>query len=131
MSRNAEVVRAVLEAVNRGDTDGDQAYLAEDGVYRNPAVGETDKSGWREFHAGAYAAFPDFRVTIDRLLSTGDTVIVEGRVTGTQRGEFGGMPASQRAIDVPDLANDGPRRRAVVMAGKHPDRSVKRFIVRS
>ena len=101
MSRNEEVVRAVLGAVNRRDADGDQAYLADDFVYRNPAVGETDKAGWRTFHAGAYAAFPDFQVTIDRMLSDGETVIAEGRVTGTQRGEFAGLPASNRPFDVP------------------------------
>ena len=115
MSRNEEVVRAVLECVNRRDADGDQAYLAEDFVYRNPAVGETDKSGWRAFHVGAYAAFPDFQVTADRMLSAGEAVIVEGRVTGTQRGEFAGMPASHRAIDVPiafivDVADTRVRR---------------------
>ena len=101
MSRNEEVVLAVLDAVNRRDADGDQAYLADDLVYRSPAVGETDRQGWRSFHAGAYAAFPDFQVAIDRMLSAGQTVIVEGRVTGTQRGEFAGLPASNRSFDVP------------------------------
>ena len=115
MSRNEEVVRAVLEAVNRRDADGDQAYLADDLVYRNPAVGETDKQGWRTFHAGAYAGFPDFQVTIERMLSAGDTVIAEGRVTGTHRGEFAGMPASNRSFDVPiafvvDIADGKVRR---------------------
>ncbi len=60
-----------------------------------------NKPHWQAFHAGAYAAFPDFPLVIDRMLAAGETVIVEGRVTGTQRGEFAGMPASQRAIDVP------------------------------
>ena len=115
MSRNEDVVRAVLEAVNRRDADGDQAYLADDLVYRTPAVGETDKQGWRAFHAGAYAAFPDFEVTTDRMLTAGETVIAEGRVAGTQRGEFAGMPASNRTFDVPiafvvDVADGKVRR---------------------
>ena len=83
MSRNEEVVRALLECINRRDADGDQAYLAEDFVYRNPAVGETDKSGWRAFHVGAYTAFPDFQVTAGRMLPGGERVFVEGRGPGT------------------------------------------------
>jgi steroid delta-isomerase-like uncharacterized protein len=101
MGGNEEVVRAVLEAVNRRDTEADQPHLADDLEYVNPSVGQTDKRGWREFHTGFYAAFPDLNIRVDRLLSAGDTVVAEARVTGTHRGEFGGLPATNRAVDVP------------------------------
>ena len=49
------------------------------------------------------------------MLTAGETVIAEGRVTGTQRGEFAGIPASNRTFDVPiafvvDVADGKVRR---------------------
>ena len=99
MTANERVVRAVLEAINRHDPDGDQPYLAEDLVYRNPAFGETDKPGWRAFHVGRYETFPDFRITVERTLSVDDTVVMEARCTGTHRGKLAGIPPTNRAVE--------------------------------
>lgn len=115
MTANEKVVRAVLEAINRHDPDADQPYLAEDLVYRNPAFGETDKPGWRAFHVGRYDTFPDFRISVERTLSAGDTVVMEARCTGTHRGELAGIPPSNRAVEWPvafvvDVANGKVRR---------------------
>ncbi len=101
MGQSTEVARTVLESINRQDPDGDQPYLADALEYVNPAVGTTDKHGWREFHTGAYAAFPDFHVEIERGIEAGDTAVLECRVTGTHQGEFAGLPATGKAFAVP------------------------------
>jgi hypothetical protein len=48
---------------------------------------------------GLHAAFPDGRFTIERLVCEADIVVVQWRFTGTQRGEWLGVPATGKAVD--------------------------------
>ena len=45
-------------------------------------------------------AFPDMRVTTDQVIAEGDTVVYRGTVTGTQTGEFFGIPPSGKQVRV-------------------------------
>jgi predicted ester cyclase len=47
-----------------------------------------------------FTAFPDLVLTTEDLLIDGDRVAVLGRVVGTHAGEFFGMPATGRHIEV-------------------------------
>jgi predicted ester cyclase len=42
-------------------------------------------------------AFPDFRYTVEDVVAEGDTVVFRLTASGTQRGEFMGLPATGRA----------------------------------
>lgn len=46
------------------------------------------------------AAFPDMRVVIEDELAEGDRVATRGYFTGTHRGEFMGIPATDKTIKV-------------------------------
>ena len=46
------------------------------------------------------AAFPDLRMTPEDVLSSGDKVVVRVKATGTHQGDFMGVPATGRSIDV-------------------------------
>ena len=46
------------------------------------------------------AAFPDLRMTPEDVLASGDKVVVRVRATGTHEGEFMGVPATGKSIDV-------------------------------
>ncbi|MBV0922833.1 ester cyclase [Halomicroarcula limicola] len=50
----------------------------------------------RELHEG----FPDFHVTIDEMLASGDTVMAEWTVTGTHEGQFGEFPPTGNAMEL-------------------------------
>ncbi len=69
--------------------------------YVNPATGPTDKKGWNAFHTDLSGAFPDLMFHIDRVVSHGNTVVSECTITGTQKKEFAGVPATNRAIKIP------------------------------
>ena len=43
-------------------------------------------------------AFPDFRITIDDMVSEGDNVAVRWEVTGTHRGDLLGVAATGKAV---------------------------------
>ena len=57
-------------------------------------------------------AFPDMRMDVEEVLTSGDKAIVRARVTGTHQGEFMGMPATGKSfdvklIDIMRFGNDG------------------------
>lgn len=47
-----------------------------------------------------FTAFPDFHAAPGRYHHSEDIVVVEARLTGTHRGEWAGVPAPGRAIDL-------------------------------
>lgn len=47
-----------------------------------------------------FRAFPDFSFTPERTYHAADALIVEGRMTGTQKGPWAGVPPSDKPIDV-------------------------------
>jgi steroid delta-isomerase-like uncharacterized protein len=52
----------------------------------------------------AYAnAFPDFRLSIDDLLSDGDQVVLRWTFGGTHRGPLAGVAATGRTVQVPGI----------------------------
>ena len=100
MSENERVVQKIIEATNRHDVDAALEYLAGDMTYVNPIVGTTDKNGFRKFLAGSFAAFPDIRYHVERTVSQGNTVVLECTVTGTQKGEFAGVPPTNKKVAI-------------------------------
>lgn len=94
-------LRSLIDRANRQDVDGLQDYLAENLVFINPVTGRTNKDGMRAFHAALFGAFPDTHYHIDHLLVVGNSVVVECTVTGTQKGDFAGVAASNRRLELP------------------------------
>ena len=43
-------------------------------------------------------AFPDFQATIEHVIAEGDKVVVRVTVTGTHRGEFMGVPPTNKRV---------------------------------
>jgi len=48
-----------------------------------------------------YASFPDVRIRVDRMVSQGNTVVAEATITGTHKGEYLGIPATGKSIELP------------------------------
>ena len=78
-----------------------RTYLAEDMRFRNPITGESDASGMHAVHSAIFAGFPDVEYRIERMLSQGDSVVVECTVIGTHQAEFAGVPATGRPMNLP------------------------------
>jgi steroid delta-isomerase-like uncharacterized protein len=98
---HAATLRRFYELVNAGDIEGCGALLADDLVEHEelPGIPPT-KDGVLQFFSMNIVAFPDLRMDPEDVLSSGDKVVARVRVTGTQQGEFMGMPATGRSIDV-------------------------------
>ncbi len=93
-------VRRMYEQLSAGDVDGFAGSLAEDFVEHEETPGLTPtKDGVLSFFRAQIAAFPDMRMAVEDTVAEGDKVVARVRYTGTQRGDFQGMPASGKAVD--------------------------------
>ena len=57
----------------------------------------------REWFAPFQAGFPDWRQKIDELVAEGETVVVRCRCGGTNSGEWLGVPATGRTMEVDEV----------------------------
>ena len=94
-------VRRLYDQINAGDIGGFSEGLAADFVEHEvtPGLAPT-KEGVKQFFRMQLAAFPDLRMTAEDVFASGDKAVARVRFTGTQRGEFMGMPASGKKVDV-------------------------------
>jgi len=60
-----------------------------------------DKDELREEFVEVTEALPDRRLTVDRMVSKGNTVLIELVVSCTQKGELFGMPPSNKSFEMP------------------------------
>jgi steroid delta-isomerase-like uncharacterized protein len=98
---HAETMRGLYAALNAGDMDGFGAMLADDFLEHEETPGiPPTKDGVLEFFEMYRAAFPDLRMDPEDVLTSGDKVVARVRATGTNTGEFMGMPPSGKNVDV-------------------------------
>ena len=94
-------MRRMYELINAGDIDGFGACLADDFVEHEEMPGlEPSKAGVKQLFHMYRAAFPDLRMDVQDVLVSGDKAVARVRATGTHQGEFLGMPATGKSIDV-------------------------------
>jgi steroid delta-isomerase-like uncharacterized protein len=108
----ADVARAAFDAVSRRDPDGIVATGAPEYVDDFVAIGEfRGHDAVRAFFRELFAAFPDFTMTIDRIVADDSTAVVQWHAAGTfTGGSFQGIaPTGRRAeirgVDVMEVAD--------------------------
>jgi steroid delta-isomerase-like uncharacterized protein len=57
-----------------------------------------DAAGWDAFTQSFITAFPNAQITVDDAAEEGNLVASRWTITGTHRGEFQGVPATERPI---------------------------------
>lgn len=78
--------------------------FAPDAVDHDPApFQEQGREGYRRFFHYLVTAFPDFTITPQRMVTDDDTIAFAYTLTGTHQGEFEGVAATGRRIEVRGL----------------------------
>jgi steroid delta-isomerase-like uncharacterized protein len=96
-----ETLRRCYELLNAGDVDGFGDLLSDDFVEHEETPGlAPTKDGVKAFFRMYIAAFPDLRMDPVDVLPSGDKVVARVKATGTNTGEFMGMPATGKGVDV-------------------------------
>ena len=95
------VVRRFYDEVSAGNLDIVDELVADDFVEHEEFPGiEPNKEGVKQFFALFRSAFPDLRMEPHEMVAEGDLVCARVTMTGTHEGEFMGMPASGKPVEV-------------------------------
>jgi steroid delta-isomerase-like uncharacterized protein len=98
---HAATLRRMYDSINARDLDGFAALLADDFVEHEETPGlAPTKEGVLDWFRLNIAAFPDLRFEAEDVLVSGDKVVSRARITGTHSGQFLGVPASGKRVDV-------------------------------
>jgi steroid delta-isomerase-like uncharacterized protein len=102
MQSNSNVVRRFIdEVLNQGKIDAAGQFFWEDMVEQVPLPGQgPGLEGLRNVLRGLRAAFPDMRWTVQEQIAEGAKVLSRFEWTGTHRGTFLGVPATDRPVTV-------------------------------
>jgi steroid delta-isomerase-like uncharacterized protein len=99
---NKDLSRRFTELFSTGDEALADEVLAPDIVFHG-TNGDGDLHGLGEFKAfvARYrSAFPDAHSTVEDQVAEGDKVVTRWRARGTQRGQLGPIPATNRGFDI-------------------------------
>ena len=107
---NKAVIRRWIEAFNERDLEAEADLLAPGFVAHVPdAPTPLDLEGleaWRQFSGSFAEAFPDLRLTVQDIAAEGDTVAARVAFRGTHRGEFQGIPPTDKEVNFTSIEFD-------------------------
>jgi steroid delta-isomerase-like uncharacterized protein len=94
-------ITRMYELISDHDIDGFLELLADDFVEHETAAGlEPTTEGVGQFFTAYIAAFPDLHFEAEDIIASGDKVVARLRCTGTNTGDFMGMPATGKSVDI-------------------------------
>ena len=97
----ASVRRFFEEGFVQGNVAALDSIIAADVVDHNPLPGQgTGRQGFKDLITTIRGAFPDFHITIEDQVSEGDKVVTRITNTGTHKGEFLGIPATNKQVSL-------------------------------
>ena len=88
-----------VERINKGDLTVvddlfDPSYVDHETI---PGVPPT-REGLKQLFGMYLKAFPDMKITVTHVVAEGDLVVIHHLSTGTNKGEFMGMPATGKTV---------------------------------
>jgi steroid delta-isomerase-like uncharacterized protein len=98
--RNKEIVRRFVEEVQNNKDPGayDELNSPDFVNLSSPPGVPSDREGGKAYLWSLFSAFPDSKWTIDDMVAEGDRVVTKKTMTGTNSGEFAGMPATGKSV---------------------------------
>jgi steroid delta-isomerase-like uncharacterized protein len=101
-----------IEVFNDGNVGLIDELYAADYINRTtpPGVAPT-RDGFKQWVTALRTAFPDIHYAIDDSIEAGDKIVTRVTASGTMRGDFAGMPATDKhatwsEIHIVRMAND-------------------------
>ena len=105
-NRKSVRLALVLEHVrleNEHHLEGVLGTFGESALYQDEAWGDSypGRDAVRSYYEGLMAALPDLEIKVQRQHVTDDHVVLEVLICGTHLGEWRGLPATGRRVQVP------------------------------
>jgi predicted ester cyclase len=96
-----DLVRRIFErGINERDPEALRALVGDGYVNHDLPAPAPGPDGLTAVLDQFFAAFPDMHVTVEDVIEDGDRIATRGRFVGTHRGEFNGVAATGRPVDV-------------------------------
>lgn len=96
---NIKATERFGKAINSGNLEVIREVMAPGVVDHDPAPDQgPGPQGFIDFFTQFRAAFPDLAISVDQMVADDDNVAIAYIVTGTQKGDFLGIPATGRRI---------------------------------
>ncbi|MBN1160739.1 MAG: ester cyclase [Dehalococcoidales bacterium] len=99
IKENKNLVRHVVDLWNKRDMEGFFKLCAPEYIEHLP-TGDVTLEQLKQFAPRFYNAFPDIIITIKDMTAEGDKVAALVNWQATHRGEYMGIPATGRKIDI-------------------------------
>src|SRR5215831_9386083 len=98
--QNKAILRRIFEeGANQNNPGVFDKLIAPDCIFHDPPLGmEPTREAFRQILATMRATLPDVHLTIEAEFADGDYVIQRGYATGTNTGEFQGLPPTGRKV---------------------------------
>jgi steroid delta-isomerase-like uncharacterized protein len=100
-SEREKIVKEIFEAYNRRDIDFIINSFADDLIFVLPSGETIGKDELPQVYSMLFDVFQDGKWSTPRVISKGNVVAVEILVEGTHTGEFLGIPATHKKIEIP------------------------------
>lgn len=104
-AQNKETTKKILAAIDAGDLAAFSKYVSpsvEEHMTFPPGMpaGLSDFEMAKMLIAGYHTAFPDSKTEVQQMIAEGDMVVVYSVFNGTNKGDFMGMPATNKTVRV-------------------------------
>lgn len=103
MSRDDNIAaqESLAENINAGNVDAAAQTFADDALDHDPAPGQgAGRAGFKTFFTALATAFPDAHIEPAQMVADDDHVAIAYTLTGTHEGDFNGLAATGRQIEV-------------------------------
>jgi steroid delta-isomerase-like uncharacterized protein len=96
--QNKHTIRPVFEFYNQQDIEKVEKLFSPKHIFHFPGVPPMDWNSHKQFIVGLSKAFPDLQLKIEDILAEGNKVAYRLTVTGTHKGEFQGIPPTDKKV---------------------------------
>jgi steroid delta-isomerase-like uncharacterized protein len=99
---NSMTMRSAYERINAGDIAGFGELMADGFVEHEivePGMPPT-KDGVLAFFESLRTSFPDMHMQAEDVIAADDKAVARVTLTGTHRGEFAGIPATDKSVEI-------------------------------
>jgi len=98
---NKKTVSNFVKAIEKKDFNKVKEFFTGDHTFNFPmSPTPLNGQGHIETLKSLFTGFPDLTHKIENQIAENDKVATRGRITGTHKGEFQGVPASGKKIDI-------------------------------
>ncbi len=100
-AENQQLVKDIFErAINQRDESVFEEFIDPTYVNYDMPMPEPGPTGMRALMGGFFAAFPDMRIIVEQTIGEADLVCTRGHFEGTHDGDFMGVPATGKTVNV-------------------------------